>query len=302
MMEFIDVMRAGNVFGDGEHDDTKALQACFDSAGEGGTVYFPDGTYLISAALIFYTGQRIRLGSGARLLRSAKTDPVTRYMLASYSDPSDDGYGGVHDVVISGGIFDGNAETDEFLTIINTVRCSDITVENATFLHGAGWHCIEFNSTRGAVVRGCVFDGTSYTRMRDNLTNELIQTDAPDVNSYGPVYNCDGTLIDFRMGKTPCRDVLIENNIFRCAGFPAVGHHGDHAHSDIVIRNNIFDGTCYTEGRTRGYITFMPQVSGVTVTGNVFISPDLPERIEDTFQIKNPDPAALFSADNTVIR
>ena len=43
-MKFIDVMQNNNVYGDGIHDDTKALQACIAEVKDGGTVYFPDGT------------------------------------------------------------------------------------------------------------------------------------------------------------------------------------------------------------------------------------------------------------------
>ena len=40
-MKFINVMQNKNVYGDGIHDDTKALQACIDEVRDGGTVYFP---------------------------------------------------------------------------------------------------------------------------------------------------------------------------------------------------------------------------------------------------------------------
>ena len=56
-MKFINVLQNKNVYADGIHDDTKVLQACIDEVKDGGTVYFPDGTYLISAALIFYSNQ-----------------------------------------------------------------------------------------------------------------------------------------------------------------------------------------------------------------------------------------------------
>ena len=52
-MNFINVKDNKNVFADGIHDDTKALQTCIDTVKDGGTVYFPDGTYLVSASLIF---------------------------------------------------------------------------------------------------------------------------------------------------------------------------------------------------------------------------------------------------------
>ena len=52
-MKFINVLQNVNVFGDGIHDDTKALQSWIDEVRDGGTVYFPEGTYLLSGALIF---------------------------------------------------------------------------------------------------------------------------------------------------------------------------------------------------------------------------------------------------------
>ena len=46
-MEFIKVTDNNKVFADGIHDDTKALQECIDKVKDGGTIYFPDGTYLV---------------------------------------------------------------------------------------------------------------------------------------------------------------------------------------------------------------------------------------------------------------
>ena len=50
-MEFINVLDNRGVYGDGIHDDTKALQNCIDTLKSGGTIYFPDGVYLLSATL-----------------------------------------------------------------------------------------------------------------------------------------------------------------------------------------------------------------------------------------------------------
>ncbi len=297
-MIFVDVGAEKSVFANGIHDDTKALQMCIDRAREGGTVFFPDGTYLVSASLIFYSNQRLVFSDEARLLRSAEGERITRYILSSYSEPDVDGYDGTHDVEIIGGIFDGNAQTDEFLTILNTVHCRNITVKNCRFVHGAGWHCIEFNSTDGILVSGCAFDGGSYTRMRPDLSNELIQTDAPDVNSYGPVYDWEWKLIAHKLGKTPCRNVTIEHCLFKCAGFPAIGHHGNHNHENIVIRNNIFYGRSCADGKSRGYITFMPHVSGVQVYGNTFVSDADEGDGNKLFEVKNQTPGAWEIGEN----
>ena len=191
-MKYLDVRAARHVYGDGIHDDTKALQDALDKMKYGGTVYFPDGVYLISAALIFYSNQWLKFSDRAVLKRSDKSETITRYMLASYSEPNVGGYEGTHDVVISGGIFDGNENLTENLTVINTVHCNNIVIKNCSFVHGANWHYIELNSTSDASVRDCVFDGRSYTAVRENLTSELVQLDAADENCYGPVYDWHG--------------------------------------------------------------------------------------------------------------
>ncbi len=86
-MKFINVKQNKDVFGDGIYDDTKALQACIDELKDGGTIYFPDGTYLISGALIFYSYQHLKFSDNAVILRSDKSESLTKYLLASYSEP-----------------------------------------------------------------------------------------------------------------------------------------------------------------------------------------------------------------------
>ena len=273
-MEFINVADNENVFADGIHDDTKALQECIDKVKDGGTIYFPDGTYLISSTLIFYSNQIFKLSDNAVILRSNESNPVTRYLLASYSEPQWSGYEGTHDVIISGGIFDGNADLTEKSTLVNTVHCRNIQIVGCRFRHCSMWHMIEINSTENAVIDSCVFDGPLYTLIPENLLNEQIQLDLAHEGSYGPVYNCDGKLIDFCKDDTVCHNVVISNNIFKCAGFPAIGHHGDCGHHNILIENNIFDGKSGLYDKSRGYIIFRPMVYDVKIKKNVFISPE----------------------------
>jgi polygalacturonase len=273
-VDFINVTDNENVFADGVHDDTKALQECIDNVKDGGTIYFPDGTYLISSTLIFYSNQIFKLSDKAKILRSKETEPVTRYLLASYSEPEWSGYEGTHDVVISGGIFDGNVDSTEKSTLVNTVHCRNISIVGCHFRNCSMWHMIEINSTENAVVENCVFDGPSYTLIPENLLNEQIQLDLAHEGSYGPVYNCNGKLIDFCKDDTVCQNITISNNIFKCAGFPAIGHHGDCGHHNILIENNIFDGKSGLYDKSRGYIIFRPMVYNVKTKNNVFIAPE----------------------------
>ncbi len=297
-MKFVNVLEKNNVFADGIHDDTKALQACIDKVKEGGTVYFPDGTYLISNALIFYSNQTFKLSDKAVILRSDKSEPLTKYLLASYSEPDWGGYDGTHDVVISGGIFDGNENMTEKSTLVNTVHCRNITIENCRFVHCSRWHMIEINSTENAVVRNCVFDGPTYTNINEILYNEEIQIDLAREGSYGPVYNCDGTLIDFMCDDTVCRNIKIYNNLFKCDGFPAVGHHGDAPHNNIEIYNNIFDGPCGRDGKSRGYIIFRPMVYDIKVSNNVFLAPEETDSPAYGIISENPDKSVLVTENN----
>ena len=297
-MDFVNVMQKKTVYADGIHDDTKALQACIDEVKEGGTVYFPDGTYLVSGALIFYSNQHLKFSDKATVLRSDKSEPLTRYLLASYSEPEWSGYEGTHDVIISGGIFDGNENLTEHATLVNTVHCRNITIDGCRFVHCAHWHCIEINGTENATVQNCIFDGPSYTAKSDILYNEQIQLDMSRNGSYGPVYNCDGKLIDFCYDDTVCRNIVIRNNIFKCDGFPGVGHHGDIDHHNILIENNIFDGPSGRIGKSRGYIFFRPMVYDITVRGNAFIAPEETDSPSYGIISENPDSTALKTEDN----
>lgn len=297
-MNFIKVTDHPDVHADGVHDDTKALQACIDKVRDGGTVYFPDGTYLISAALIFYSNQHFKLSDKAVILRNDKSETLTRYLLASYSEPGQSGYEGTHDVVISGGIFDGNEKLTEKSTLVNTVHCRNIRIENSRFVHCSQWHFIEINSTENAVIENCVFDGPTYTSNHEGLLNELVQLDLARGGSYGPVYNCDGTLIDFCKDDTVCRNIVIKNNIFKCAGFPAIGHHDDCCHHNIEIRDNIFDGPSGQNEKSRGYIIFRPQVYDVRITGNKFIAPKKRKALNLGIVVENPDKTSLSQSGN----
>lgn len=297
-MKFIKVTDNKNVFADGIHDDTKALQECIDQLRDGGTVYFPDGTYLVSSALIFYSNQIFKLSDNAVILRSADSEPVTRYILASYSEPEQKGYEGTHDAVISGGIFDGNSATTEKSTLVNTVHCRNIRIEGCRFRNCSTWHMIEINSSENVTVENCIFDGNTYTLIPENLLNEEIQLDLAREGSYGPVYNCDGELIDFCKDDTVCRSITIRNNIFKCNGFPAIGHHGDCSHHDIYIEGNIFDGPSGSDSLSRGHIIFRPSVYGVNIKGNCFILPEKSDLINHAIIFENSEKDKLITEGN----
>ncbi len=133
----------------------------------------------------------------------------------------------------------------------------------------------------------------------DELHNELIQLDWPHERSYGPVFNCNGELIDFCIDDTACKNVLIDSNLFKCDGFPAIGHHDTECnHSGIIIKNNTFDGSASSDGISRGYIIFMPEVSGVSIINNTFISPEKTGAVNPAIIFTNTNDGELICENN----
>ncbi len=259
-------------YGDGVHDDTRAIQNALDSMKEyGGTIYFPDGEYVISACLIFYSEQELFFGDNAVLKRAANATPV-KYMLASFTDSDTGEYNGVRNTKIIGGKFDGNSEVASNLTIINLCHANNVTISDAEFVNGSFWHYIEMASCKNITVENCSFDSESYTLFRKDLTDELIQIDVAKGGNYGPVYNLDGEHINFKKDEVPCSDIYIKGCTFNCSNGPAVGEHNGYPHSDIFIVNNEFNGIVGNSSVSNGYVKFMSGATGVEVYNNTFIS------------------------------
>ena len=91
------------------------------------------------------------------------------------------------------------------------------------------------------------------------------------------------------------------NKIFKCAGFPAIGHHGDCGHHNILIENNIFDGKSGLYGNSRGYVIFRSSVYDVKIKDNVFIAPDTSDSPNYGVIFENNNPDTLLMHGNAFI-
>jgi polygalacturonase len=103
--QFVDVMTLG-AKGDGQSDDTAAIQKAIDSAVNGDTVWFPTGTYVVTSVGL-RPGLRY-LGDRATILRPANQGKWIRTFTTSK-----DGYMCSGDVdsptlIVEGLRFDGN--------------------------------------------------------------------------------------------------------------------------------------------------------------------------------------------------
>ena len=100
---FVVNVRQMGAKGDGRIDDTSALQAAFDKvAGSGGTVFVPDGTYMVDAVsdhrLKLRTNTTLKLSPGATI--KAIANGSGGYALLTVAD--------VSDVTIRGGTLEGD--------------------------------------------------------------------------------------------------------------------------------------------------------------------------------------------------
>lgn len=95
--------------GDGKHDDTLAMQSCFDSCAEG-RVTVPAGTYLVAQLAMRGTSLHVHLQPGAVLLASADRTTYTGPQGSWYALVMD----GCHHCSLSGAgaasVVDGGAD------------------------------------------------------------------------------------------------------------------------------------------------------------------------------------------------
>lgn len=82
--------------GDGLADDTSAIQAALNAKKEGGTVYFPAGTYKITQPVFFYSDQILIFQGGATLLQGASMDNL----MMNYSTAEMGAYDATQNVII----------------------------------------------------------------------------------------------------------------------------------------------------------------------------------------------------------
>lgn len=258
---FVNVKYFGAV-GDGVTDDTDAIQDAFESVKtSGGTVYIPAGTYLINTYLFdsgnssracclhIYSNTTLLMDKNAKLL---KGHDVSR-ILSIHNESSAVSYSGAENIVIDGGIFDGDntlAGTDAGMGFVYFTHSQFVTLRNAKFINSAGtWHALECNSSKNVIIDNCIFDVIYH--------NGAIDIDA--ANDSGNLGQNDHTV---------CESIEIKSCYFNTGYRSAIQNHSDYAQHNIRIHDCEFHFT----GVQKGVIDFASTVSKVDVYNNTFIS------------------------------
>lgn len=212
----------------------KQIQQALDTAQENSQqgvftkVVIPKGTYLLSSALVVYSDTWIYCDEGVEIKRC-----VSRGPMLMCDNNGIGGYEGVKNVIVEGGIWNGN--TDQWpnaadFSNIRFAHCRNILLKDMHVKNNENGHHVEIGGAADVTIEGCTFTG--YTGYRKK---EAIQLDCMNNSrvfaGYAP------------FDDTSCENVVIKNNLFSgiCRGL------GSHSatlgiyYTDIVIEGNVFE-------------------------------------------------------------
>ncbi len=220
------------------------------------TVVVPDGTYYLGSALKVYTETNIQLSANAVMKRMPSAEGKS--MIVNRTNKNNDGYTAAHDIIISGGVWDGNTTGSDHANLLYFGHAKNITIRNTTIRNDSGAHLIEFAGVQNALVENVILTGFVMSKnlsASQNAEKEAIQidhcgdeTNAPGMEPYDNDTACDGITIrncnisnymagigTHTQGRNPSNNVLIENNVFSnianaCINLPNI--------QNVTIRNN----------------------------------------------------------------
>lgn len=257
------------LYGDGKHDDTKALQELLD--GRGIVTVEKPGTYLISKTLIIHSDTRLILSPGARLLAA----PLSRCALLENEHFAAGGQD--EHIEIIGGIFDGNCDAmgldaeyeakhrldtpyDPKLfkgKLIRFAHVKCLSLSKLTVRNPVGYG-IQIAAAYGFAVRDIFFDynwhfgttdgvhinGPAYDGVIENLcgtTNDdmvgMTTYDEPHAEiSIGPIEHISIRNVTARNGYSAIRLLSGENCPMRAIHINGI--YGDYRHSGVIVSNH----------------------------------------------------------------
>ena len=263
------------VDGEGKNTDTANIQKCLDFAKTYGgvTVVIPDGIYWVTNRLYLSANTRIIMGKNAKLLRKW----AGGFFINVTSTDVIGGYNGKGNIVIEGGILDGNwadygyTYKDGAGNVVQKsplptyygfdgmgwVRADGVILRGITFLDSIGAHPLDINACKNMLIENCKFKGycTDFSTWGDNLSNFR---EAVQISNH--------TYLGFTMGGVydgaPCKNIQVKNCYFgpsdNLPSFPSgVGNHGavrDQFNSSIVVENCFFDGCTYAGVRPFSFV------------------------------------------------
>ena len=270
--------------GDGATDDTTALQNALNLQG---TIFIPNGTYLVTTPLAVLSNTHIIMEDGAILKRNAN---VRFCIFYSYYTAQTTAYNGQHDITIEGGTLDLGTGYSYGGCGLGFQHCQNILIKNVTFKHtNKTYHCIDCGGSKNVRIENCIFTD----HLTDGTIAEMLQIDRTAYGSF-PIpasYPAEGSAC---YDNTGCENVEITGCKFYTNTYsPAIGNHSITAvHKNINIHDNFIFGYGTTVEGYRGAIAFANSTNNtkyVYIHDNIFSDfPILVQFVADNaFWVKN---------------
>ena len=271
-------VRAFGAKGDGETDDTLAIQTAINACPPNGRVLIPKGVYMFTC-LFLKSGLRLELMRDAVLKNDGRTDrlPLLPGVIQSYNEDSEYILGSwegnpldqhvslitglcVQDVVLYGeGTIDGNASVDGWwnkariktppfrpkMLFLN--HCENIRLQGLLFANSPCWTLHPYFS------KDLAFYGVEVHNPADSPNTDGIDPESVDgLLIYGAkLYTGDDCVAiksgKIYMGKTyksPSRNITIRHSLLmRGHGSITIGSEIAGGAKNVLIENCVFDGT-----------------------------------------------------------
>jgi polygalacturonase len=264
--------RAFGGIGDGQANETAALQGAIDACPEGGRVFIPEGTWL-TGPLFLKSDMDLHLARGARILGHPDVEkwpvlPATRggEVLATWEGEAAPSHAGlltgidVQNVRVYGdGIIDGNASKETWWSrpkamfagwrprAVHLIRCRNVAFEGVTICNSPSWTVHPFRSKLLTFARIQI-----EAPMTSPNTDGIDPESCEDVRIAGVHISTGDDCIAIKAGKislarlgpVPTRRVRISNSLMRDGhGAIVIGSEMACGVYDVEARDCLFIGT-----------------------------------------------------------
>lgn len=195
-------------------------------------VVVPEGYYLMDNTLVIYSNTYLYCeGATFIKIKDAKASTSIRTSM----EKNDGGYDQSSNIIVQGGTWDSSNYQSQYkdnFSVIKISHTNNLLLKNMVVKYTRNGHHLEMAAVKNATIEGCTF--RDWVKDANNTNKEAIQLDLSNQRIFG------GCPADDNL---PCRDILIQNNLFWNVSRGIGSHSGMTGvyFENIRIINNTFE-------------------------------------------------------------